>query len=188
MMWPLYILAAFSLLFGFLAGPRSPLGGYPFRDFLEPSVAPLSVGPLSEGKPLFPEEMGYIISSIVAIAGILLAYFRYNSHRATGQLMSEESKARNPLYNFLLNKWHFDTVYNAIFIRGGGALANVLWKAVDVGMIDRFVNLLAEIIAGISRTGRRLQTGYVRNYVMAMMIGAVGLVIALLISWNRLTG
>lgn len=185
MMWPLYILAILSIGFGLLAGPKSPLGPYPFEKFLEPSIAPLSVGPLHEGEPLFPELTGYVISSVVGIGGLLLAYMLYNSHRATGQLSPEESKARNPLYNFLLNKWHFDTLYNAIFIRGGGVLANGLWKGVDVGIIDRFVNLLAEIVAGISKSGRRIQTGYVRNYVMAMMIGAVGLVIALIISWNR---
>lgn len=181
MMWPLYILALLSIVAGFVLGPTHAL-----ERFLEPSVAPLALGHLEES-PGFPGDLttGYVVSSLVAFAGIGFAIFRYRAHRKTGELSTDDAKAHSPIYQFLINTWFFDKIYNAVFIQGGGWFADrVLWKGVDKDLIDGTVNGVAAGVGRISALGRRVQTGYVRNYALAMMFGVVALVISLL--WRQL--
>src|SRR3546814_18692186 len=42
------------------------------------------------------------------------------------------------LYNFLLNKWYFDVLYNVLFVKPAFALARFFWKRGDEGTIDSF--------------------------------------------------
>jgi NADH-quinone oxidoreductase subunit L len=175
MLIPLYILAAFSLFFGLAVGPT-----HIFTHFLEPSVAKLELGGLQEGHHLFSAGVGYGVSAVVAFAGLYLAVALYQKNKATGMLMPETVKRANPLYNFLLNKWYWDHLYNGIFISFGGVVANGLWKIVDTIFIDGTVKLLAYIVGGMSQVTRQLQTGYVRNYALAMLFGVVILVCSLL--------
>ncbi len=190
MMWPLYILAVPSVLFGMLAGPWF---GNRFEHFLAPSVwsyaEPGTLTTLEEGRAFLPNGAGYVISSLVAIGGLFLAYTIYKSRMRTGAWFSNEVKAqwlRKPtsptsfLYDTFVAKWGFDAFYNAVFIRGGGWFSeNILWKIVDKGIIDNIVNGFAGIVGVFSNGTRKLQTGYVRNYALAMLFGVVAVVFGL---------
>ncbi|WP_209425823.1 NADH-quinone oxidoreductase subunit L [Pararhodobacter sp. SW119] len=88
------------------------------------------------------------------------------------------------LYNFLLNKWYFDEVYDAVFVRPAGWLGRMLWKKGDGATIDGGLNGLAlGILPFVNRLYARVQSGYVYHYAFAMVIG-----IALLVTWVTLTG
>jgi NADH-quinone oxidoreductase subunit L len=178
MMWPLYILAVLSVFAGLALGPLTRI----FEKFLEPSVAPMALGNLKEieGFPTSP-AIGYVLSSLIAIGGIGLAYMLYKGRMQTGELKTEAEKQRNPIYRFLADKWEFDTLYNWLFIKEGGIFATrYLWKGLDQGLIDGTVNGIAGLVGGLSRLGRRTQTGYVRNYALVMLIGVVTIVASLL--------
>jgi NADH-quinone oxidoreductase subunit L len=187
MMFPLYVLAVLSVIGGLALGEPTHI----FEKFLEPSVAPLSLGgheraaevlPLIAGQPI----AGYIISALIAIAGLGLAAVLYGKHRATGALLPEETK-QNTLYQVVYGGWGFDWVYNAVFISFGGWFADhILWRLVDSTMIDGFVNGLARVVGIASGTVRRVQTGYVRNYALAMLVGVVALVVGVFFTWFRL--
>ena len=43
-----------------------------------------------------------------------------------------------PLYNFLVNKWYFDELYNVLFIKSSKKLGLFLWKFCDGTIIDGF--------------------------------------------------
>ena len=83
------------------------------------------------------------------------------------------------VYQFLLNKWYFDELYGAIFVRPAFALGNLLWKRGDEGTIDRFGpdGISDSVITGAKRLGS-IQTGYLYHYAFAMIIG-----VALFVSW-----
>ena len=189
MMFPLYVLAVLSVIGGLALGEPTKI----FEHFLEPSVAPLSLGGLHRAEEVLPAVggqpiAGYIISAIVAIVGLALAAFLYGKHKATGALMPDESKQRNPLYRFLFEGWWFDLLYNGIFIGFGGWFADkVLWRTVDTGLIDGFVNGVARVVDVASGTVRRVQTGYVRNYALAMLFGVVAIVAGVFFTWLKLT-
>ena len=94
------------------------------------------------------------------------------------------ARAQRPLYQFLLNKWYFDELYDAIFVRPALRLGAVLWKRGDGTLIDGAVNGVAlGIIPALTRLAGRVQSGYIFHYAFAMFIG-----IAILITWMTLTG
>ena len=88
------------------------------------------------------------------------------------------------LYRFLLNKWYFDELYEAIFVSPAKALGFGLWKGGDGGVIDRFgPDGIAAVSQEIGRKAMRLQSGYVYHYAFAMLIGVV-----ILITWYMFGG
>lgn len=114
----------------------------------------------------------------------------------------DPATAAGPVFTFLNRKWYWDEMYAAIFInpfnRLSRFLANVIdWRflhdfvhdsiiaeafeawaqilsrPIDLGIIDGAVNGIAELIGGTSQGMRRGQTGYVRNYALAVAAGVV---------------
>jgi NADH-quinone oxidoreductase subunit L len=77
------------------------------------------------------------------------------------------------VYLFLLNKWYFDELYDAIFVKPAQRLARVLWTTGDAKIIDGMPNGAASLAVSVANGTVRLQTGRVANYAFAMIIGLV---------------
>jgi NADH-quinone oxidoreductase subunit L len=76
------------------------------------------------------------------------------------------------LYQFLLNNWYFDELYDAVFVKPSMAIGRFLWKAGDEGTIDRFgPNGSASVVRLGSVVAAKLQSGYVYTYAFVMLIG-----------------
>ncbi|MEE2944975.1 MAG: NADH-quinone oxidoreductase subunit L [Pseudomonadota bacterium] len=89
-----------------------------------------------------------------------------------------------PLYLFLLNKWYFDEIYDAIIVRPARLLGTFLWKRGDGQVIDGALNGIAMgIVPFFTRLAGRAQSGYIFTYAFAMVIGLV-----VLITWATLGG
>ncbi|WP_102223097.1 NADH-quinone oxidoreductase subunit L [Acidimangrovimonas sediminis] len=122
------------------------------------------------------------ISPFIAMAlGFLLAWVMYiRSPSMPGKL----AESQRPLYLFLLNKWYFDELYDAIFVRPMLAVGRFFWRWGDGVVIDGSINALAtRIIPAMTRAAGRLQSGFVYTYAFTMVIG-----ITLLVTWMTLTG
>ncbi|MFQ5452613.1 MAG: NADH-quinone oxidoreductase subunit L [Candidatus Zixiibacteriota bacterium] len=78
-----------------------------------------------------------IISTVVAVSGIGLAYFMYYKKSISADAMAQKFR---PLYNLLYNKYYFDEIYQFIIINPVMAFARYMWKF-DAGVIDGLVNL-----------------------------------------------
>ena len=87
------------------------------------------------------------------------------------------AEVNRPLYLFLLNKWYFDEIYDAVFVRPAKALGRFLWRVGDGRIIDGGINGLAlGIIPFFTRLAGRAQSGYLFHYAFAMVLGIVVLV------------
>ena len=76
------------------------------------------------------------------------------------------------LHAFLYNKWYFDELYRAIFIKPALWLGRFFWKAGDQGTIDRFgPDGLTAVVAQGSVLAKRFQSGLVYSYALVMLIG-----------------
>ncbi len=81
------------------------------------------------------------------------------------------------IYQFLLNKWYFDELYDRLFVRPAMALGRNLWKTGDGTLIDGLgPDGLSQAVVNMARRVAALQTGYVYHYAFAMLIGVVGLI------------
>ena len=85
----------------------------------------------------------------------------------------EDFKNTNlPLYNFLLNKWFIDELYEEILIKPTKKIGSFFWKKGDQGIIDRFgPDGISKLIKKISDKASLFQTGFIYDYAFVMLIG-----------------
>ncbi len=118
---------------------------------------------------------------IAMVIGFVLAWWFYIVNPKAPKRLAEVF----PMFHrFLLNKWYFDEIYDAIFVRPAMAIGRFLWKFGDGKMIDGAINGVAMgIIPFFTRLAGKAQTGYVFTYALAMVLGVVGL-----ITWMAISG
>ena len=113
---------------------------------------------------------------VVGLAGIAIAYWFYIAQPAMPGMVAARFRG---IYLFLLNKWYFDELYDAIFVRPAVYLGRGLWKSGDGALIDGVgPDGIAAATLDLARRAGRLQSGYVYHYAFAMLIGVV-----LMVSW-----
>ena len=111
---------------------------------------------------------------IAGVLGIATAYLCYSIEPDIPARLAMQYRA---LYQFLLNKWYFDELYDRLFVRNAFSLGEGLWKTGDGKIIDGLgPDGIAAATRELSREASRLQTGYVYHYAFAMLIGVVALV------------
>ena len=81
-----------------------------------------------------------------------------------------------PLYTLLENKYYMDWINENILARGARGLGFALWKGGDEAVIDgTAVNGSARVVAVFASITRRLQTGFLYHYALAMILGLFAL-------------
>lgn len=111
---------------------------------------------------------------IAMVIGFVLAWYMYIKSPETPKALARQQRV---LYQFLLNKWYFDELYDFLFVRSSKALGRFLWHGVDEGTIDRFgPNGVAARVVDLANQVVRLQTGYLYHYAFAMLLGVAALV------------
>jgi NADH-quinone oxidoreductase subunit L len=168
MAFALIVLAVGSVVAGYAGLPAVLGGGDWFARYLEPSFGALPVEEVAEHGL---EGTLMILSSGLAFAGIGIAmYFFLTNRRAADQLAARFSGVQR----LLLNKYYVDEVYDATVVQPIKIVSQeVLWKIVDVRVIDGAVNGVGETVGGLAETLRRLQSGSVRTYAASLLFGVV---------------
>ncbi len=107
----------------------------------------------------------------VGLTGIGIAYGLYIRNPSKPKQIAKDYKG---LYEFLLNKWYFDELYNALFVRPSFFIGRFLWKRGDGTVIDGMgPDAIAAGTLIVAKRAGKLQTGYVYHYAFAMLIGIV---------------
>ncbi len=124
-----------------------------------------------------------LIAAVVSLAGLGLAWLRYNGARRADVLAAEEAGA--PLSNFLLNGWCLDGLYRLLFIRPFERLAHLFWKGVDETAIDGTLDGLARFTLHMGE----FPAGWSSGRVSTTLFGLAGGVCAVLayLAWLVLT-
>lgn len=122
------------------------------------------------------------VSPFVAMLfGFVMAVWFYIWNPSLPARLAENQR---PLYLFLKNKWYFDELYNAVFVRPALWVGKQLWKRGDGNVIDGSLNGVAMgFVPFVTRLAGRAQSGYIFTYAFAMVIG-----IAVLVTWMSLSG
>ena len=194
MTYPLWILAAGSVVIGYIGLPAF-MGGSQIDYWLDPVIhahhEPHSVA----------EEIGVMSVSIIAAAvGVALAYFLYYLRTPS---RDESPEAKGFSYRLLYNKYYVDEVYQFVFVGGTLLLARIgaafdryiidtivdgsaklttiiAWfnGLFDNYIVDMLVNAVANVTFAIGNNFRRVQTGNINSY-LYVVVGAV--VVALIV-------
>ena len=109
------------------------------------------------------------LTPILVTISIPISFYYY----VTNTKILEEFKNTNlPLYNFLLNKWFIDELYERIFIKPAKKIGLFFWKQGDQGIIDKFgPDGISKLIKKLSDKASLFQTGFIYDYAFAMLIG-----------------
>ena len=111
-------------------------------------------------------------ATIVMILGLAIAWLAYIKDTTIPARFTATFPA---IYQFLLNKWYWDELYNILFVKPSLWLGRILWKKGDEGTIDRFgPHGAAEVVLQGSRLAVRFQSGYLYSYAFVMLLGLVG--------------
>jgi NADH-quinone oxidoreductase subunit L len=169
---PLSLLAILTAVAGFVGVPSSH--GTAFDRFLAPVL------PFKEAEHGGVASLALAaVSVIAALAGVFVAWLVYGRGQVDA---SKVGVPTNPLHKLLLNKYYVDEIYDALIVKPIYRLC--LWCAqiFDVKVIDGLVNGVASAVVAWALGLRRIQTGYVMNYALSMLLGAVALVAFLLVA------
>jgi NADH-quinone oxidoreductase subunit L len=163
---PLVILAAFSALAGFIGlpvffGERANV----FGRFLE---GVLGRGP--HGLAPSTETVLVLAATLSALLGIGLAFVFY---RKSPQIPSSLARRFPGLYRLLLGKYHVDEAYEAVIVRPLVRGAEWTYQHFDLKVVDGVLNGSASA-AGLAGKGLNvLQSGLLRDYALAFLLGAI---------------
>ena len=156
---PLVVLSALTLVAGFVLG--LPADGTRLAHLLERVFHPL------EGEHAV---IVLVLSVIVFGAGGVLAFYMYRQTPVRPEVIGQP---RTWIQALLLNAWYVDWIYDRAIVRPLFALSVALAQIFDAGVIDGIVNGIGQAVSAWGAGLRRLQSGYVVNYALTMLAGAV---------------
>jgi len=151
---PLIILAVLSILTGYLGIPQflAPVLPRP-EGMAVPHADPAAVGIM-------------LLATLMGLGGIATAYLAYVKSPGLPQQLAEQW--RN-IYALSLNKWYVDELYDRTVVQPTVALANRLWKMVDMAVIDGMVNGVGGATVLWGRALRLLQSGELGMYLLLLL-------------------
>jgi NADH-quinone oxidoreductase subunit L len=174
----LVLLAVGSVVAGYAGLPHALGGSNRFETFLHPVMAGAAEAGADAEAAVEPEGAGteltlMVVSSVLALAGIGMAWFVYLKRREIAAQIAERFAGIRTL---LQHKYYVDEIYDAVIVQPVRIVSESgLWKIVDVRLIDGLINGIAEAVAGTSAVVRRLQTGSVRAYAASLLLGVVAI-------------
>jgi NADH-quinone oxidoreductase subunit L len=166
---PIGVLAVGSIVAGF---PFKELfAGHGVEEFFRESV---KMNPhIIEEMHHIPETIAFLPTAMMVL-GFLVSYLFYIRRPYIPVRLAKEQPM---LYQFLLNKWYFDELYDLIFVRPAKWIGYQLWKKGDGFIIDGFgPDGVSARVLDVTRNVVKIQTGYLYHYAFAMLIGAAGLI------------
>jgi len=169
MLIPIGVLAIGSIASGF---PFKELfAGHGVEEFFRESV---KMNPhIIENMELMPAWLAPL-PTVMMVIGLLISYIFYIRRPYLPEELAEQQPM---LYQFLLNKWYFDELYDLIFVRTAKWIGYQLWKKGDGAIIDGLgPDGVSAWVLDVTRNVVKIQTGYLYHYAFAMLIGVAGLI------------
>ncbi len=120
-----------------------------------------------------------LLTPVLVTMSIPLAYYLFVKNK---NLPNQIANVNKPLYQFLLNKWYFDEIYDVIFVKPSKISGLFLWKFFDIKLIDGFgPDGISGMIKKFSIKANKFQSGYIYQYAFIMLLGFSALLTFLIV-------
>ena len=120
-----------------------------------------------------------LLTPTLVILSIPLAYYMFVKNKNFPEQIVSINK---PLYQFLLNKWYFDELYDVLFVKTSKKFGLFLWKFFDLKIIDGFgPDGISSMIKKFSVKANKFQSGYIYHYAFIMLLGFSALLTFLIV-------
>jgi len=171
---PLMILALLSVIGGFIGIPEvfSGVGGNAFGEWLAPVFKP-ALGKMQHFG--FHTHFEEILLMAVSVAGVVLSVWLARRIYIKNMKIADDVAGRFKTgYKVLWNKYYIDEIYDKLVINPIRKVSeSLLFRVMDVKIIDGFVNGTASFVDRISSLIKKMQTGGVQFYAVIMVFGIV---------------
>jgi len=173
MLLPLILLSLGAVFSGYLF--KEMLIGHHYIEFWKNSI-------------FFLEEIEHLhlplwlilTTPVLVILAIPLSYYLYIKNT---QILDGIKESNEPLYNFLLNKWYFDELYDFLLVKPFKLIGFTLWKKGDQNIIDRYgPDGFSKVINFFSNKAVKFQSGFIYDYAFVMLLGLSFLLTYLIIN------
>ena len=169
---PLVILAGFSLLAGYIGLPNY-LGSNRLEGFLAPSFRFQY-----SGQPATAMEQAHLTEVILTLVTLAVAFFgfalAYHLYIKDPQVTERLANRFSWPYQLLRRKFFVDEIYDWLLVGPVQRLSRtILWKGMDVRVIDGLVHGTASLMQAWSHRVKRIQSGYTRLYATWILGGAL---------------
>ena len=110
-----------------------------------------------------------LLTPCLVLLSIPVSYYLFVKNK---ELSNSIASINKPLYNFLVNKWYFDDLYDYLFVKPSKKLGLFLWKKIDINIIDKFgPDGISGIIKKFSNLAVKFQSGFIYQYAFIMLLG-----------------
>jgi NADH-quinone oxidoreductase subunit L len=174
---PLILLAILAVIGGYVGIPALLGGSNHFEHFLHPvfeQSSSIREAAFSHSASEAHHEIEWTLMGIVLLisfASIGFAYLLYVKKTDTPDSLA---KRLGLIYKAVFNKYYVDELYDFLVVRPIHKLSDlVLWKVVDVKIVDGAVNGTGFLIRTTGKYLRNIQTGFVQNYALVFVLGVV---------------
>lgn len=128
----------------------------------------------AEGEPWYIE----ILPIIVAIGGILTAgLFYWNKIKKFDP--SQVTGDNDPIRRMLLKGYYQHEIFTGWFAETVVYGTALICNTIDIKLVDGWLNWLSGWVMGFAQNVRKVQTGVVQNYIAALVLGVVVLVVVI---------
>jgi NADH-quinone oxidoreductase subunit L len=168
---PLMVLAIPSAIMGWYFVVPMLFGGYFGSSiFVEPDH-----NVLGEMAKHYPGSFKFFLEGFfhwpffLVVAGFLTTWYMYVKRPDLPDRLAAHARV---IYDILIAKYGFDTLYQFLFAGGARGIGGLLWRIGDQGLIDGLiVNGTARVVGQFSGIARKVQSGFLYDYAFAMIIG-----------------
>jgi len=145
--------------------------------FLQPVFADSPLAAIHPSLAASWEGLG--IGAVVSLAGIGIAYWLYVVRPQTPAILIRRFGA---LHTFLVNKWYFDELIDAVVVRPALAAGRFANRTFERVVVDGLISGSEDVVGGAGRVVRTMQSGFVRSYALLLIAGFAGLALYFLLS------
>ena len=170
---PLVILAGLAAVGGFMGLPEA----FGFHHYLKDFLAPVFAQAMRVADDSVPEAGLSRATELSLMAGafigaLLSIGYAYKKYYADGQQPAKEGE-ESGLGKLVYHKYYVDEIYDLLFVKPVMMLSDLFYKVIDVVIVDGIVNWTGKISFSMGNQMRKLQSGYIGFYLLAMVLSIV---------------
>jgi NADH-quinone oxidoreductase subunit L len=165
---PLIILAILSVFGGLLGLPEF----WGAKNWMSENLDAVII---RKNPSILSHETEWTLMAIAVLVALSTIYFAYQMFIKYKVLPADKEADMKPFQRVIYNKFYVDEFYDAIIRKPLDALSEVFYKFFDKQLFDGIVNGMGDLTLWKAGVLRKLQTGHIGFYIMAMVVGIIAI-------------
>jgi NADH-quinone oxidoreductase subunit L len=128
---------------------------------------------LRKNPSILSHETEWTLMGLAVAAALVTIYFAYMMFIKNKVLPAQKEADMKPFQRVIFNKYYVDEFYDNLIRKPLNGISSALYKFFDLKLVDGIVEGVGTTVKWISGEVRKLQTGHIGFYIMAMVAGII---------------